>query len=96
MKKIVFATVAMFMVVGGASATDRLATTNAPSVYSTNHDMHLESSGASNVTRDGNHFVQGKRAKTRDEVRQELREHQERMRTDRSYAEEWQSMYEDS
>jgi uncharacterized protein involved in copper resistance len=32
--------------------------------------------------------------KTREQVMQELQEHQERMRNDRSYAQEWRSMYE--
>jgi hypothetical protein len=34
-----------------------------------------------------------KGGKTREQVMQELKEHQERMRTDRAYAQEWRSMY---
>lgn len=35
-----------------------------------------------------------KTGKTRQQVLQELSEHQERMRSDRAYAQEWRSMYE--
>lgn len=76
MKKTLFAVVAMFAVIGSASA-----------------DTWLVSPDESSFSTDSYKQVSGKPGKTREQVLQELSEHQKRMRNDRAYAQEWDSMY---
>lgn len=97
MKKAILASTVFLMLVGNAVAMDRSAVTTSPGVSSTNHAESFHNSGASKTMHPGSLNAQsGKHAKTREEVRQELQKHQERMRTDRAYAKEWRSMFEDS
>lgn len=95
MKKSILATAALLVIVGSASASDRSGISEGRTIFHSSHDDFTQSYNASNSTRAQTPNVQSRPpAKTRNQVMQELQEHQARMRTDHRYAEEWRLMYE--
>jgi hypothetical protein len=93
MKTNLFAAAAMFAVIGGASATENIITERERSF-----PLHQLSSsvttGGIETGRESSSTAQS--GKSREQVRQELRDHQQRMKTDRAYRERWNSMFESS